>query len=152
MCVIGHGFLFTRERMKSHCSHAATAYIHIQQPQTESLIPSTHSDRPEVVVSKISFHSIEYMKSPKLHTPEKMPYALNDANEMSALSWKLKNGIRKTFQFTPLLTVLSRCVTDGSLQRISSYDIGRYSYLGSSRRSTVSRMNSHSGWNVFYRK
>lgn len=62
-----------------------------------------------------------------------------------------KRNFEKNFQFTPLLTVLSWCVT-GSLQRISSYESGRYSYSRSVRRSTVSRMNSHRGWNVFYQK
>lgn len=140
--------------LKSHCSHAATAYIHSLPPQTESLTPSTHSDRPVVVVLKISSHSIEYMRSPKFRTPEVKTNALNDVNLVPVLIWKIfqtRTEFKNFLQFTPLLTVLSWCVT-GSLQRISSYDMGRYSYFGSSRRSTVSRMNSHRGWNVFYQK
>lgn len=62
--------LFIHESLNSHCSHAVTTYTHIQQQPIEFLIPSTHLDRPMVVVSKISYHSIECMKNLKFHTPE----------------------------------------------------------------------------------
>lgn len=78
---------FTRESLNSHCSHAVTTYIHNLQLPIESLIPSRRSDRLVVVVSKISYHSIECMKNLTFHTPEKKnKHKMNDAHQASVLA------------------------------------------------------------------